>query len=329
MKNAFAPTRRAFTLIELLVVVAIIGVLIALLLPAVQKVREAANRARCMNNLKQIALGAHNYHDSQDSFPMGMRTTPQNNAYWYMPTVFWSQALLPFIELDSLYRLQDFTVGVGNAAWYTNNSAAQQHIIKLYQCPSDNVGYFSNSGEPFSNWTRSNYAACFSADGTWMEPNVPNGWDTGNSNPAYNPSVTSGKRALFNVNVKRAIRDITDGTSNTVAFSEMISGPDQTADSRGYWWGYFGAQYSHQRAPNSPLKDRLVSPFCVNSKPGAPCDTTSPFWTTVLISARSYHTGGVNACLADGSVRFVSNSVDQNVWVGLASIGSGETLGDY
>jgi prepilin-type N-terminal cleavage/methylation domain-containing protein/prepilin-type processing-associated H-X9-DG protein len=326
------PSRRfGFTLIELLVVIAIIGVLIGLLLPAVQKVREAASRMKCANNLKQMALAAHNYHATHEAFPLGMSTTPATSAYWYLPTIYWPQAIFPFIEQGNVYRLQDFTQGVGNPAWYTNNAAAHQSVIKGYQCPSDDVGVFGNAAtDPqIVNWSRSSYAACFSADGTWMEPNVTNGWDTGNSTAASNPSVTSGKRALFNVNVKKQVRDVIDGTSNTVAFSELISGPTETGDVRGYWWGYFGAQYSHMRAPNSPLNDRLVSGFCFNTKPAAPCDTTSPYWTTVLISARSYHPGGVNAALADGSVRFISNAIDQNLWIGLGSINGGEILGEF
>lgn len=323
--------RTAFTLIELLVVIAIIGVLIGLLLPAVQKVREAANRMKCANNLKQITLAAHNYHAIHEAFPIGMSTTPATSAYWYLPTVFWPQAILPYIEGGNVYKLEDFAQGVGNAAWYTNNAPAHQSVIKTYQCPSDDVGVFGNvASDPLIvNWSRSSYAACFSADGTWMEPNVPNSWDAGNNSAANNPSVTSGKRALFNVNVRKSVRDVIDGTANTVAFSEMISGTSGTGDLRGYWWGYFGAQYSHMRAPNSPLNDRLVGSYCVNTKRGSPCDNSSPYWTTVLISARSYHTGGVNAALADGSVRFISNAIDQNVWIGLGSINGGEIPGDF
>lgn len=320
--------RHGFTLIELLVVIAIIAILIGLLLPAVQKVREAANRTKCMNNLKQIVLATHNYHDAFETFPMGMRTTG-TPAYYYQPTIFWPQAIMPYLEQDNLYRLHDFTVGVSTPAWFVNNAVAHRTVVKGYQCPSDAVGFFANSPvDPLIvNWTRSSYAACFSADGTWMEPKVSNLWDDCNNDAALNPSVLSGKRALYNINVKRAIRDVTDGTSHTVAFAEIISGPDGTPDLRGYWWGYFGAQYSHKGQPNTPLNDRMYS-NCVNTKTGAPCDTTSPCWTTVELAARSYHNGGVNAALADGSVRFVVNRVAPVVWIGLGSINGGEIAPD-
>jgi prepilin-type N-terminal cleavage/methylation domain-containing protein/prepilin-type processing-associated H-X9-DG protein len=321
------PSRRAaFTLIELLVVIAIIAILIGLSLPAVQKVRAAAARIQCANNLKQIGLAAQNYHGTYDSFPVGLKSQPAPGIY-YTPTIFWPQALMPFLELDNLYRQQDFTDGVATAAWYANNNAAQRTVIKSYQCPADNPGVFEGTGEPFSGWTRSNYVACYSADGTWVEPQAPQNRDGCNNDPAQNPSVTSGKRALFNINVRKGIRDVTDGTSNTAAFSEVISGPSHTPDLRGYWWGYFGAQYTHMRPPNSPLNDRLWNGWCVNTNPQAPCDTTAACWTTLIIAARSYHGGGVNVALADGSVHFVGNGISQSSWIALGSINGGEVLG--
>jgi hypothetical protein len=185
------------------------------------------------------------------------------------------------------------------------------------------------TGEPFTAWTRSNYAACYSADGGWIEPNAPQNRDACNNNPALNPSVNSGLRALFNFNVTHRLADVVDGTSNTAAVAEVISGPTNTEDIRGYWWGYFGAAYVHLRPPNSPLNDRLIGLYCVNTKRGVPCDTTAACWSTVSLSARSYHIGGVNLVLVDGSVRFVSQGINQATWTALGSINGGEVVGDY
>lgn len=122
--------------------------------------------------------------------------------------------------------------------------------------------------------------------------------------------------------------DLIDGASQTVAFSEVIAGPDGSADFRGHWWGYFGMQYSHMYTPNSPLADRLLPPYCDPSK--APCDESAQSASSVLIIARSLHKGGVNVTLADGSVRQVVNSIDLAVWQALGSINGGEVVpADY
>jgi prepilin-type processing-associated H-X9-DG protein len=170
--------------------------------------------------------------------------------------------------------------------------------------------------------------ACFSIDGPWVEPGAQQDVDNCHNDPAKNPSVASGKRALFNANLRRAIRDISDGTSNTVAVSEVIAGPDGSADLRGHWWLYFGASYTHLRLPNTPTPDTLIPPYCDPSR--SPCDDTSPCASTVVVSARSYHSGGVNVTLADGSVRFVSDTIPLPTWQALASIRSGEIVpADY
>src|SRR5688572_853009 len=109
--------RPGFTLIELLVVIAIIAILIFLLLPAVQKVRESASRTRCANNLKQVALAMHQYHAVNNSFPTGTRTTPAPAEY-HRPTKFWTQELLPYIEQDNLERITDYTAGISTPSWY-------------------------------------------------------------------------------------------------------------------------------------------------------------------------------------------------------------------
>jgi prepilin-type N-terminal cleavage/methylation domain-containing protein/prepilin-type processing-associated H-X9-DG protein len=315
--------RRGFTLIELLVVIAIIGTLIGLLVPAVQKARAAANRAKCQNNLKQIALALHNYHDEHELFPMGAQTWPPPQIY-FVPAKMWIESLLPYLELGDLDSQIDYSAGYASPAFVTNNTPAFQHPIKPLLCPADTAGPIALPGTPFDGWTRSNYVGCFSADGFWVEPGAPQDVDTCNSDPAQNPSVLSGKRAIFNINVPRAFRDVIDGTSNTAAFSEVIAGPDASLDARGLWWGYMGIEYTHWRTPNSPLPDCLVAPYCDPSK--APCNPTAPCISGMVVPARSYHTGGVNVAFADGSVHFVADAIDLTTWQALGSINGGEAI---
>jgi prepilin-type N-terminal cleavage/methylation domain-containing protein/prepilin-type processing-associated H-X9-DG protein len=315
--------RRGFTLIELVVVIAIIGTLIGLLVPAVQKARAAANRAKCQNNLKQIGLALHNYHDAHNTFPMGGQSFPPPGIYT-APAKLWTQSLLPYLELGDLDSQIDYNAVYASPTFVANNAAAFQHPVKAFLCPADTAG---TVGPPFAGWTRSNYVACFSADGFWVEPGAPQDVDTCNSDPAQNPSVLSGKRAIFNINVPRSFRDVIDGTSNTAAFSEVIAGPDATLDARGVWWGYIGVQYTHWRTPNSPLPDCLVAPYCDPSK--APCQPTAPCISGLDVPARSYHTGGVSVAFADGSVHFIADAIDLATWQALGSINGGEVTGQY
>jgi prepilin-type processing-associated H-X9-DG protein len=178
-------------------------------------------------------------------------------------------------------------------------------------------------GEGIFGWTRSNYVGCFSADGGWVEPKAPQDIDSCNNDPAQNPSVASKRTALFNVNVTRSTTHVTDGTSHTVAFSEVIAGPDHSSDLRGYWWGIYGHAYSHRLSPNSALPDRLVSGYCVPEK--APCLPNASCLTTIYMGARSRHQQGVNAALADGSVTFFTDQIDLDVWQALGSINGSET----
>jgi prepilin-type N-terminal cleavage/methylation domain-containing protein/prepilin-type processing-associated H-X9-DG protein len=319
--------RRGFTLTELLVVIAIIGVLIGLLLPAVQKVRAAANRVKCQNNLKQIGLALHDYHDGHDAFPMGGESWPPPQIY-FVPVKMWTQSLLPYLELGDLDRQIDYTAGYGSPAFCTNNTPAFQYLVKQFLCPADTAGSLSLPGTPFDGWTRSNYVGCYSADGFWVEPGAPEDVETCNNDPAQNPSVASGKRSLFNINVRRSFRDVIDGTSNTAAFSELIAGPNNSLDARGMWWNFMGQQYTHWRTPNSTLPDVLLAPYDDPTK--VPCQTTAPCLSGMIMTARSYHAGGVNVCFADGSLHFIADSINLSTWQGLGSINGGEVVsGDY
>jgi prepilin-type processing-associated H-X9-DG protein len=141
---------------------------------------------------------------------------------------------------------------------------------------------------------------------------------------------TSDLRSLFNYNVTRRMKNVTDGISKTVAVSESIAGTPDSADARGSWWREWGAQYSHARTPNSNVPDAIWSasagsPYnnCVTT-PTAPCNGGASEWANLIFSARSKHSGGVNAGMADGAVLFISDNVSTTVWQALGSINGGE-----
>jgi prepilin-type N-terminal cleavage/methylation domain-containing protein len=311
-----------FTLVELLVVITIIGILIALLLPAVQAAREAARRMQCGNNLKQTALALHLYHEAANIFPIGLSVTG-NAANGTMVT--WMAFLLPYLEQEGLKSMVQ--MGAPCPTFYQENVNGKAWRLKIatYCCPSDNAdreGYYDKHYNGGPGFTRSNVVGCFSADGTFVEPGAPNPYDSCN-NGSENFSSASGKRALFNFNVPRSIAEIVDGTSNTVAISEIISGPNKTLDSRGLWWHDWGCHYEHRDNPNSNADavDSGSGAHCDATK--VPCSTSAGCWTTIHFAASSYHPGGVSVGLADGSVGFVSSQINHAVWQALGSINGG------
>jgi prepilin-type N-terminal cleavage/methylation domain-containing protein/prepilin-type processing-associated H-X9-DG protein len=322
-QSALASTGRGkasvgFTLVELLVVMAIIGLLVALLLPAVQSAREAARSASCVNNLRQVSVGLHNHHAARGRFPYGCyynQTTAARNS--------WTSYTLPYLEEQNLNWLVNYDIGLGGANWEVVNNLAFKTPISPYQCPSDTVGTYQH----YDGWlaARSNYVGCFSAFGTMIEPGAFNPADGCNNVAAQNPAATPALwniHGLFNFNLQRTFKAVTDGTSKTAMVSETISGPDNSQDARGIWWYEWGAQYTHLRGPNSSLPDEVWGSQCVAGK--APCQSISPCWSSEKYSARSNHPGGVNVALVDGSVAFYSDATDLVVWQALGSINGGE-----
>ena len=324
-----------FTLIELLVVIAIIAVLIGLLLPAVQKVREAANRAQCQNNLKQIALANMNYESSYGVFLPGVG---KNGCCWGV----WTIPILPFMEQQAMFNIYVNFGGLdysGPRYGSSPNTGVTSQRLKAWTCPSD-------IPQSWNNLTKHNYVlnagnttffqvalplnckpgdpGCtpfLGAPFSWYANSDLN-WDStfpyDKGPPPAGPDKDKGKMGRP---VK--IGDITDGTSNTLMASEAIQG--KSDDLRGFtWWGG-AAGFTTYLLPNSSLPDVITGGICEQAlDPSMPCTTTSTPSYPRLMGARSRHPGGLNASMCDGSVHFIPNNIGFAVWQALGSSKGGE-----
>jgi prepilin-type N-terminal cleavage/methylation domain-containing protein/prepilin-type processing-associated H-X9-DG protein len=304
--------REAFTLIELLVVIAIIAILIGLLVPAVQNVREAAARTQCQNNLKQLALGMHNYHDQYKRLPPGMSPGTVNFGDFYCCWGTWMVAILPYIEQQAAYNLYVNYGGNDNTGPRYSaapNTEVTTQRFEMMTCPSD------TPNAPLDNITSHNY-----------------GVNYGNTTLYQNPTVTVNGMtfnfggAPFGVNIGYPLIYITDGTSNTLLMTEVIQG--QRADLRGFaWWGP-GSGINTSALPNTTQPDQMESGYCDPGVPNPPCTATTPADGEIMY-ARSRHLGGVNGALADGSVRFISDTIAMSTWQALGTAQGNDEVGDF
>nr|WP_228030294.1 DUF1559 domain-containing protein [Gimesia benthica] len=300
--------KRGFTLIELLVVIAIIAILIALLLPAVQQAREAARRSQCKNNLKQIGLALHNYHDNFRTFPPGdvRRTYGSGVQSWTTSQLGWIPRILPFLDQAPLYNKINWEMEHGVSA--APNNSLRREKLPVVRCPSD------SSRQPSSTYGPTNYMACRG---------------TGAS------STSNRYGSVFAQNSNMRIRDLEDGTSNTMMVSETFASARLCSEQpsggvcptactsytggaqQGFSWMWAQVYESHYYGtvygPNSSTPD------C-----GGGSSTTA-----ALLAARSKHTGGVHVLMADGAVRFGSDSIDNQLWRDLGHPQDGNVLGEW
>lgn len=313
--------RRGFTLIELLVVIAIIAILIALLLPAVQQAREAARRIRCRNNLKQIALALHNYHDAHGFFPYGL------NGYGggcpnYLTFGSWRVMILPYIDQAPLYEEFAPHFGASERCGGTSVRGLPEHRIPLdvYFCPSEAGG---RSGGVATGWPHelqcpgdaavASYVGCTGAHpAAQCSTQLCDGSNCPCEFVGFHFRSRGGRfSGIFSQNSLGAdsvsFRNITDGTSGTLLLGEVA----QRRGDVGSWWTCQFGGWPH-----------------ASTTTGINWAGRTHVWANSEAFA-SYHEGGANFALADGSVRFISENVDLNTFAALGTRAGGEVVGDF
>ena len=331
--------RSAFTLVELLVVIAIIGILVALLLPAIQAAREAARRSQCVNNLKQLALALHNYHDTHGRFmPAAIWTQPGypdgsfRHEDWGAT---WVTMLLPFFEQQGLYDMYDFNL----PSDHVDNRPVTETVIPTYRCPSAEVlatvGPTTATDQVQGRYAKGNYAV--RAGGRYTNENDgANGFD--------NREV----RGLFTFRpcVSQNMSDIKDGTASTLMLSEILGQPG-AADCRGAWGRVGCNTFSpHTRSATLVATPNVYAPgqtayfdcppYCGTNNPNSVSRSAEQTVCydcggdgTGGVAPRSMHPGGVNVAMADASTRFVSESINAETWFALSTTQGGESVGEF
>ncbi len=359
MKTSFRPIRQSgFTLIELLVVIAVIGVLVALLLPAVQQAREAARRIQCVNNLKQIGLALFNYESSVGAFPPGyidLQTNPNFTPDLDMGSGWgWAAHSLPYMDQQNLYNSINFNLGTRNV----NNSTCVMTTLTVYQCPSDGnqrpcILYDSTFSSPIITVAHSNYVGtsgweeCFiNAGGNpqpfYNNPNDANDQDGDPTDGIYGSGISCTFGAagvgLFYRNSANRIADVRDGLSNTLIVGERCSAHSPTT-----WVGAVTGARVPAWMATTPWTSPYTSPAaCQNTGNGTAYDNAdfdealclghgnathkpnsdNPFYDPDVFW--SFHSGGCNFLFGDGSVHFIKTGVDPRTYQYLMTIAGGE-----
>ncbi len=327
--------RRGFTLIELLVVIAIIAILIALLLPAVQQAREAARRSSCKNNMKQIGLALHNYHDVMRSFPMAVGAHGKPN---------WRIFILPYLDQAPLYN-QLSTSGAGfyahspapsgtpPVAGFSGNTVLRNLVLNVYNCPSSVNANFANASNLSYNSMTVHYVGI---SGATPDPAARANVCTGNFN---NGGANYCKNGLMLAFESAKIRDCTDGTSNTIIVSEQsgqVNGRDISANALGAFHGIANAPWNAGTTfpftasvggtyPSGITTVRYPPNAFRRSGASGPAASHYSFNTVI----NSMHVGGLHVLMADGAVRFLSENIDFTTLTELCAKDDGQVIGEF
>ncbi len=309
-----------FTLIELLVVITIIGIMVSLLLPAVQTAREAGRRLQCSNNLKQIALAHHGYHEAYGMLSMGSPTRTAG------PT--WAMRILPYLEQTGAYELCDWN----SAGCSGSNFKLASRRFAVYTCPTDTPQAYRVTNIPLANYVvNGGNTGYYDWSGDFPVVRTYGAVKYLGSPFSVSGIVNSVNPHLPNTPYRQvSFADIKDGLSNTLMVSETIQGvqPSDSWDIRGLiWWGTM-AFFETYLPPNSSQPDSLISTCCckpTETDPMLPCIIGSNSQSPTN-GARSRHPGGVNVALCDGSVTFISDDIDLATWRALSTTQGGEAV---
>ena len=322
MKNRPGWIRNGFTLIELLVVIAIIAILIALLLPAVQQAREAARRTQCKNNLKQLGLAMHNYHDVYSRFPpseVHERAFLTGGGSWEGQTSNWTVFLMPYIDQANTYNKIDFTLKYNSVTHPVSgatvgNRDALGQVYPAYLCPSNPVGANNKNGNLY-------HIIHYFIVG-WGQKEPPGGrarhqWAIGNQTNIQHRGIS-----LYNGAARMG--DITDGTTNQIAIGEVRGYAPRCIDQVTNIRDWRGMRWEISTGTNMPINGfHRYAGACGAAASEGTC--TNCRWENMA----SFHTGGTQVLLADGSTRFTSENIDTTTFRKLGSIGDGAVVGEW